>query len=731
MEGCPLEDKNDIRTYSLQTVQMILYYFLINEWLLSLLQITNTLRIDGFQLFIAGMLIFYFWFKQTWIHVLGGISGALLVIYHLYYIEPLFSFTWIKDLWKEVLINITFLLDFQWSEVSNQFRSLLFLLALWMMIKLLALFIHHHKSFLIILITAAYLSIIDSFFLYDAAWPIVRIISIGLVIIALEQQKWILSETENSRLSFRFITAALILSLAIITVGYFSPKAEAKWADPTGWFDQFQGKGMVKKGKDSIKKIGYSVDDSFLGGPFEQDDIVVMESISNKRVYWRGESKDTYTGHGWVNSRDTHYEDWVMINGKEVYDFPVHLMKKDAPLEKQELKYSLSFATNNTFNLFFLGGDWEEIHVMEADDVVKAKVNRYNQNLLVHQQLGSYQVTGYTPIIDEKILRQTNEDYSKVLLQTYLASYLALPDNLPQRVRDLANELTKENDNPYDKAQAIKSYVRTHYRYDTENVPYPKENEDFVDQFLFESQIGYCDHFSSSMVVLVRSIGIPARWVKGFTPGETSYDSEIGEYKGLIQNKNAHSWVEVYFNNIGWIPFEATPSFQMSLEYKIDQDLTAMDRLDNLPQRQLKEELELDDLKDGGMSKQSSTYLNLFQWISFFLIMLLTILFVKYRTEISFWWRKHRLSKEKSMTRMIILSTEHFLAILGTLGKEKESAQTVREYLSSLFQSSSTNEWEEVTEVYEEARYSQRAISEQWRKKFWDYWKQLIIRIRS
>ncbi|MBD4895172.1 hypothetical protein GUF81_05585, partial [Xanthomonas citri pv. citri] len=94
-----------------------------------------------------------------------------------------------------------------------------------------------------------------------------------------------------------------------------------------------------------------------------------------------------------------------------------------------------------------------------------------------------------------------------------------------------------------------------------ENVTIPKNDEDYVDQFLFETKMGYCDNFSSAMVVLLRSAGIPARWVKGYTSGEYK---EAGNKNGSIYevtNNNAHSWVEVYFPEQGWVTFEPTKGF--------------------------------------------------------------------------------------------------------------------------------------------------------------------------
>jgi hypothetical protein len=75
-----------------------------------------------------------------------------------------------------------------------------------------------------------------------------------------------------------------------------------------------------------------------------------------------------------------------------------------------------------------------------------------------------------------------------------------------------------------------------------------------VDYFLFDSREGYCDYYASAMVVMARAVGIPARIAVGYAGGE--YDEELGGYR--VRRSNAHTWVEIYFPDYGWIEFEPT-----------------------------------------------------------------------------------------------------------------------------------------------------------------------------
>ena len=130
--------------------------------------------------------------------------------------------------------------------------------------------------------------------------------------------------------------------------------------------------------------------------------------------------------------------------------------------------------------------------------------------------------------------------------------YLQVP-RLPDRIAALADSLTRGADNRYDKAKAIESYLHT-FTY-TLDLP-ANERQATLDYFLFERRAGHCEYFSTAMVVMMRTLGIQAREVNGFRGGEWS---EFGDYLAVTQNQ-AHSWVEVWFPEFGWVPFDPTPA---------------------------------------------------------------------------------------------------------------------------------------------------------------------------
>jgi transglutaminase-like putative cysteine protease len=132
--------------------------------------------------------------------------------------------------------------------------------------------------------------------------------------------------------------------------------------------------------------------------------------------------------------------------------------------------------------------------------------------------------------------------------------YLQLPPTLPQRVRDLAKEITGGYDNAYDKAAALERYLRR-LSYNR-TIEAPPSGRDVVDYFLFEGKEGYCDYFASAMVVMARAVGIPARLAVGYVGGE--YREESEDY--VVRRSASHAWVEIFFPLYGWVEFEPTPS---------------------------------------------------------------------------------------------------------------------------------------------------------------------------
>ncbi len=119
----------------------------------------------------------------------------------------------------------------------------------------------------------------------------------------------------------------------------------------------------------------------------------------------------------------------------------------------------------------------------------------------------------------------------------------------------LAQRLKRGARNPYEFARRIDLYFDAGFRYDERPVP-PPEGVPPLEHFLFESKAGYCQHYSGAMALLLRMGGVPARVATGFSPG--GFRRRQGEW--VVRDRDAHSWVEAWFDGIGWVTFDPTPA---------------------------------------------------------------------------------------------------------------------------------------------------------------------------
>jgi transglutaminase-like putative cysteine protease len=159
--------------------------------------------------------------------------------------------------------------------------------------------------------------------------------------------------------------------------------------------------------------------------------------------------------------------------------------------------------------------------------------------------------------------------------------YLDFPEYLSDRIPELSQQITAGLDNPYDKTMAITQYLRDTIEYAT-TVPNPPDGIDPIEWFLFDLKRGYCNYYATAQVLMLRSIGIPARLVAGFAEGELQEGSNLY----FVRHREAHAWPEVYFEGYGWVEFEPTVS-QAPREFLLGGDSTTGDLGErDLPGRQ-------------------------------------------------------------------------------------------------------------------------------------------------
>ena len=163
----------------------------------------------------------------------------------------------------------------------------------------------------------------------------------------------------------------------------------------------------------------------------------------------------------------------------------------------------------------------------------------------------TYTVVSRVPAATERQLNAAEGDYPADISERYLQ----LP-TIPDRVRELAEEVVRQSGavTRYEKARAIEQYLRT-IPYDL-TIKAPPAGQDVADYFLFTAKRGYCDYSATAAVVMLRAVGVAARYCSGYNMGNFNFQ----EHAYVVTDNNAHAWVEVYFPGYGWIEFEPTPS---------------------------------------------------------------------------------------------------------------------------------------------------------------------------
>lgn len=163
----------------------------------------------------------------------------------------------------------------------------------------------------------------------------------------------------------------------------------------------------------------------------------------------------------------------------------------------------------------------------------------------------SYSVTSLVSVAPASALRTAGQDYPGWVLRLYLQG----AGEVSPRVRELAAQIIRQAGavTPYDQARAIEFWLRTNIQYN-ESIPAPPRGRDPIEWFLFEQRQGYCNYYATAMVLMLRSQGIPARLAAGFAQG--TWDPQRQAY--LVRERDAHTWVEVYFPGYGWVEFEPT-----------------------------------------------------------------------------------------------------------------------------------------------------------------------------
>lgn len=292
----------------------------------------------------------------------------------------------------------------------------------------------------------------------------------------------------------------------------------------------------------------YGGDSLQLGGAIRLGDEIALyvHAPPEHRYYWRSRVFDNYDMGRWTSAADTRLTD----------EYPP-LSLQFSPQDVQgrtEVTQEFTIGLNASRLVYTapqpLSVDLDTRTDMRytPDEGMMVSVIRPAQ-ILNHGD--SYRATSLLSIATAEQLRAASTDYPQYILDlypSYVPSATARTIQLAQQIQAEAGATT-----PYDTAKAIETWLRTHIVYD-ERISQPPQGQDPVDWLLFDIQRGYCNYYASAMIVMLRSLGIPARMAAGFAQG--TYDPAQSAF--IVRERDAHTWVEVYFPGYGWVEFEPT-----------------------------------------------------------------------------------------------------------------------------------------------------------------------------
>ncbi len=270
-------------------------------------------------------------------------------------------------------------------------------------------------------------------------------------------------------------------------------------------------------------------------------DAIMMYVQSPVWSYWRGYAFDHYDGRTWSMSN----AELKTFNTGRTRRF---ILK---PQATNELSFVQSFyIVRDMPNILWAGGDPAMV-LFPAEEIAQdvtggLRIGAYLPAGMVYSVISTMQ------LFPPETLRAAEGDYPAPISE----QYLQLPDTVTERTQQLARDLTADLPTTYDRVIAIRDHLLVSYPYDFYPPP-QAPNTDAVDQFLFVDQRGVCEHYASAMIVLLRTLGIPARFAVGYGSGD--YNTLTGYYE--VRADDAHAWVEVYFPSLGWVPFDPTPGW--------------------------------------------------------------------------------------------------------------------------------------------------------------------------
>lgn len=661
-------------------------------------------------------------------HLLSLIGGAAWVAFLVgTLLPPTLS-------WTEKMLNLADRLTTWWRTAlgeESSFDSLIFVLTLailfWLLGYLCAWFTFRAHKIWRVIIPSGVTMLANLY--YGPSLLITYLIGYLLCALLLIVRSNVFAQEEEWQkarvgyqpdIGFDFLRYGAVLSVIIVLLAWLIPTAAAS-PQVSFLLDHFEEPWQELQDHwrrlfASLNYRGQAGANSFsktmtLSGPVSLGTTPIMDVRAERGYYWRAVVYDKYTGSGWVNTD----EETLALSANSSPPLPQFELRREVTQTVKTFQggTNLLFAASQPvrtslparIELSYVPSSGQDPYLPAANISIMYSRSRLRKNQV-------YTVVSSVSRADVESLRSAGSDYPDWVT----ARYLQLPPTLPDRVRALAEDITKDYDNPFDKVTALESYLRT--------IPYnelidaPSPGQDGVDYFLFDIRQGYCDYYASALAVMARAVGIPARLASGYTQGE--YYSAYDVYR--IRELNAHTWVEVYFPRYGWVEFEPTASQPLIArpEPESSEELTPSD-FESSGQRREREEREVEAEvapEAVGIPLARTAPWSMALWGGTLMVLLVI------GGMIVVWYLWMKVPKSSSPVERIYVKMARYAQLIGV---GRLAHQTPYEYAAALVEALPRGQTQiaQITDLYVKERFSSKGTDEREIEEAREAWRAL------
>lgn len=305
--------------------------------------------------------------------------------------------------------------------------------------------------------------------------------------------------------------------------------------------------------------------------PRAYEEVAVFDIRMDKKpathIYLKGFYADTYENRAWTRDmdsfaqfcKDNNLNQTQMITG--IYNLGTDKLK-DAFLAAEKEENIRRIVTAVTYRRLSTTTAYLPVHieinramaVLQSDGNYIKDKEREELNFTIWHYKESYEEMVSELADTEKL--DWEEAYEDFVLQ----EYTKVPDDM-KSVRTIAADLDRyaRGDRLY-AAALVSAWLSEHTTYSLTPPALPL-GEDPIEYFLGESRTGYCMHYASAGVMILRKMGVPARYVSGYVIDRSDIRNVLGRYEGTVKDSSAHAWVEIYLDGIGWVPYEMTKGY--------------------------------------------------------------------------------------------------------------------------------------------------------------------------